>query len=111
MWVRWARLSIVHKIGGLFLKVWHFWHSKKFGTCQKFGLTGKKVPKVPLTTPRPPPPLSLSLSLVPSPLVPSPLCRPLCLPVPFSVYLVPSLFPCSVPSLVPSLDPSLVPLL
>ena len=45
MWVRWARLTIVHTIDGLKKKVRHFWHRKKFGTCQKFGMTGKKCQK------------------------------------------------------------------
>ena len=56
MWVRWARLSIVHKIDGLFLKslallallapqkVWHL---------PKMWDDRQKVPKVPLTTPVP----------------------------------------------------------
>ena len=88
MWVRWARLSIVHKIGGLFLKVWHFWHRKKFGTCQKFGMTGKKVPKVPLTTPRPPPPFPFPC---PFPLSLPPLSLP---PLSLPPCAVPYAFPC-----------------
>ena len=55
MWVRWARLSVVHKIDGLFFKslalsallapqkVWHL---------PKIWDDRQKVPKVPLTTPQ-----------------------------------------------------------